>query len=518
MRMKIGIAIAMLLCNIIHAFGQTIVNPLDYGLRDAKIGIERYEVLLKCHKDAVKKNAKVTYAGIGSIDLEIPEKFSSIPLTTETDFAGCTLNVLNRQKKAVYLYSMIQKTTPIVIPARFIDRADFRSVSELNTGTFLLIIADKNLWVDQRKGHDYGHTRKDVMLVRNGVGSNKPVMPYDNVQSRAECTYCNVDNSQKVVKNLNVVRDARSRAVTNIFKIEVQNNVLLENMNFTTPDGTGLLDDRLIRIENCTNVHFENINVKGTYSATDHSGYAFNMNNIWNHTAHRVTAIGNWGVYGNNNMNKVMLEACDLNRFDVHCYGRDISSKGCVFRNLYNQFASIYGMINFEDCTFIDFISYLNGASYNALVPVDVMYNHCTFNLSKSDSKLSCIAKISGLGSKENKRPELKKKCLPNFSFRNCTVNLDSGLMRWYLLDFGRAKEGITLGYSSTINMRNVTINGEATLDVANVKFETEQPLNINLNKVYKTSKGKKEKLALDNVTVGHSTTVKCNRKIVGKK
>lgn len=518
MRVKFGIAIAMFLCCMMQVFGQTVVNPLDYGLREAKTGTERYGVLLKCHQDAVKKSAKVTYAGIGSIEIEIPEKFTSIPLTSETDFAGCMLKVLNHQKKSVYLYSMIQKTKAIEVPARCIDKADFLMLPELNNGTYLLVITDKNPWVEQRKGHDYGHIRKDVILVRNGVGSNKPVMPYDNVQSQAECTFCKVDLSQKVIKNLNVVRDARSTAVTNIFRIEVQNNLLLENMNFTTPEGTGLLDDRLIRIENCTNVRFENLNVKGTYSATNHSGYAFNMNNIWNHTAHQVTAIGNWGVYGNNNMHKVLLEDCDLNRFDIHCYGRDITCKGCVFRNLYNQFASVYGKVYFEGCTFSDFIPYLNGASYNALVPVDVIFCSCIFNLLQSNTKLTCIAKISGMGNKENKRIELKKKCLPNFSFRNCIVNLDNELKQWYLLDFGGAKDGIVLGYASSISMRNVTINGVALLDIANVKFETDQLLDINFNKVYKIFNGKKEMFSLHPVTVGKNATVKCNRKNVAHK
>ena len=72
MRVKIGIAIAMLLCCMVQVFGQTVVNPLDYGLYEAKTGTERYGVLLKCHQDPVNKNAKVTYAGVGSIEIEIP--------------------------------------------------------------------------------------------------------------------------------------------------------------------------------------------------------------------------------------------------------------------------------------------------------------------------------------------------------------------------------------------------------------------------------------------------------------
>jgi len=518
MREKIAIAIVMLLCCIVQVFGQQMVNPLDYGLKEAKTGIERYRVLLKCHQDAVKKNAKVTYASIGSIEIEIPEKFSSIPLTSETDFAGCKLIVLNRQRKAVYLYSMIQNTKTVEVSARCIDKTDFRDVADLNKGTYLLVITDKNLWVDNRIGYSYGHTRKDVMLVRNGVGSNKPVMPYDNVQSQAECTYCKANLSQKVIRNLNVVRDVKSTAVTNVFRIEAQNNVLLENMNFTTPEGTGLLDDRMIRIENCTNVAFENIKVDGTYSATDHSGYAFNMNNIWNHTAHNVTAIGNWGVYGTNNVNVAFIENCDLNRFDIHCYGRDITNKNVVYRNLYNQFSATYGEIRYEGCTFMDFIPYLNASSYNAFTPVDVVFEKCTFNLVQQSNKKTSIAKITGLGTEPNKRPELAKKNLPNFRFSNCTINIDKNLKKWYFFNFGSVKNVNPLGNISNITMKNVTINGDAAFDISNVSFETEKPLSINFNKVYKRNGSKKEKYQMRPVMVGKNTTVKCNRKVVEKK
>lgn len=501
-----------------QATAQEVVNPLQYGLNDAKNGIDRYSVLLRCHQDAVKKGAKVTYAGIGSIEIEIPEKFSTIPLTSETDFAGCALKVLNKQKKAVYLYSMIQKTKTVEVPARCIDKADVREVAELNNGTYLLIVSDKNPWVDNRIGYNYGHTRKDVMLVRNGVGSNKPVMPYDNVQSQAECTFCKVDQNQKVIRNLNVVRDERSTAVTNIFRIETQNNLLLENMNFTTPEGSGLLDDRMVRIENCTNVRFENINVNGTYSAPDHSGYAFNLNNIWNHTAYNVTAIGNWGVYGTNNINKALIEDCDLNRFDIHCYGRDITSKNVVYRNLYNQFSATYGMIRYEGCTFIDFIPYLNASSYNAFTPVDVVFEKCTFNLVQQSNKKTSIAKITGLDTEPNKRPELAKKSLPNFKFSNCTINIDKDLKRWYFFNFGSVKGVNPLGNITNITMKNVIVNGEAAFDISNVAFDTEQPLRINLNKVYNMKGGKKEKYQMQPVTVGKNTTVKCNRKVVEKK
>lgn len=517
MKSKLGVAILMLLTCIFQVMAQEVVNPLQYGLKEAKNGNERYSVLLKCHQDAVKKNASVSYSGVGSIEIEIPQKFTSIPLTANTDFAGCTIKILNKQKK-VCLFSMTQKTQTIEVPARCIDKADFRSVNELKSGTYLLTITDKNLWVDNRIGYNYGHTRKDVMLVRNGVGSNKPVMPYDNPQTNAECSFCKVDMTQKVIRNLTVIRDSNSTAITNIIMIDAQNNVLLENISVTTPEGSSLVDDRMIRIENCTNVAFENIKVDGTYSATDHSGYAFIMNNIWNHTAHRVTAIGNWGVYGTNNTNKALIENCDLNRFDIHCYGRDITSRNVVYRNLYNQFSATYGEIRYEECTFIDFIPYLNASSYNAFTPVDVVFEKCTFNLLLQSNQKTSIAKITGLDTEPNKRPELAKKNLPNFRFSNCTINIDKNLKKWYFFNFGSVKNVKPLGNISDINMKNVTINGDADFDISNMAFETEKPLSINFNKVYKANGSKKEKYQMQPVTVGKNTTVKCNRKVVEKK
>ena len=517
MRMKIGIAIAMLLSSIIQVFAQNVVNPLDYGLMDAKTGIERYEALLKCHKDAVKKSAKVTYAGIGSIDLEIPEKFSSIPLTRETDFAGCTLRVLNN-RKTVYLYSLRQTPKPIVIPAENIDNADFRNIGQLKNGFYLVIVSDKNPWVDVRINHDYGHTRKDIMLVKNSRGSSKPVMPYNNSQSLPECNFCEVDLIQKVIKNLNIERDSRSTEKTLVFRIEAQNNVTIENISVVTPDGSNLLDDRMMRIEDCTNIQFENININGTYSSEGHSGYAFFMNNIWNHTAHNVTAIGNWGVYGTNNIHTALIEDCDLNRFDIHCYGRDITSRRTTYRNLFNQFASVYGEIRFENCRFIDCTPFVTAGSYNSYVPVDVTFKSCSFDFSHYASKNACIAKIISIDNAQNIRKELAKKNLPNFKLSGCTIDCGSNIEHLYFLNFGKVGNVSPLGYISNITIKNATINGKTIFDIANTKVETDQPLSINLNKVYKTLNGKKEKLVLNKVTVGLSTTVKCNRKVVEKK
>lgn len=516
MKYKSVILIAILFCCLCQVIAQ-VVNPLDYGLKDAKLGVDRYKVLLKCHQDAVKKNVAVSYAGVGSIEIEIPEKFTSIPLTSITDFAGCMIKVLNRQKN-VYLYSMIQKPMTIEVPAKCIDNADCRSVDELKTGIYLLIVNDTNPWVDNRKGYSYGHTRKDILLLKNGFANNKPVMPYNNHQSKPKCTYCKVDLKQKVIKNLNFTRDIDSKAITNLIRVEAQDNVLLENISVVTPEGRGLVADRMIHIENCTNVTFYKLRINGTYSDISHSGYAFFLNNIWNHRACNVTAIGNWGVYGTNNINTALIENCDLNRFDIHCYGRDITSRNSIYRNLYNQFSATYGTIRYERCSFLNFTPYLNGGSYNAFTPVDVRFDNCIFNLSQKGNKNTCMVNISGLGSEANKRHELAKKNLPNFSFNNCTINIDKNLKRWYFFNLGSVKDIKPLGNITSISMNNIVINGDAAFDISNVAFETEKPLNVNFNNVYKANGGKREKLQMQPVTVGKNVTVRCNRKLVKKK
>ena len=53
--------------------------PLDYGLAQAKTGIERYRILLTTHKLALEKGLTVDYTGIKELDIEIPIDGCSIP-------------------------------------------------------------------------------------------------------------------------------------------------------------------------------------------------------------------------------------------------------------------------------------------------------------------------------------------------------------------------------------------------------------------------------------------------------
>ena len=81
--------------------GRNSISPYDYGLSDAKNGVERYNVLLKTHQYAVQHGIDVSYKGIRRIEIEIPKNAVRIPLTDNNDFSGCEFVITNKQKHSV---------------------------------------------------------------------------------------------------------------------------------------------------------------------------------------------------------------------------------------------------------------------------------------------------------------------------------------------------------------------------------------------------------------------------------
>ena len=369
-----AIALASVSCSTSRSTyrGRKDISPYDFGLATAKTGVERYEVLLKAHSAAVATGVNVDYSGIDSLDIEIPESFKRIPLTHCNDFKGCVLNIRNTVKK-VTLFYLVRKEMAVSVDKKLIDRGDFRLIPEISKGKYLLLIEDENPWVLNRKGHDYGHQRKDILLVENGRAKNKTTMPYDNEYSSPKCTYIPVGNDDSfVVKNLTVRRDPSCTFVTFVFTVSGFDNVQFSNVSIYTPENN-LTGDHAIAVTNSTNVTFTDVTIEGTYSQQRVSGYGISLNNIWNFKAKRLYGNGNWGVFGNNNVNVAKIEDSQINRFDIHCYGRDISFNKVDFFGLYNQFSSVYGTIQYDKCTFTEFVPLLNGTSYNAYVGYDIV-------------------------------------------------------------------------------------------------------------------------------------------------
>lgn len=76
-----------------------VYSPIGFGYNKAVSAIDRFWVLYNTHVAAVKENAKVCYAGLSEVDIEIPSDAKSIPLPEHTDFNGATIRVTNNTKE-----------------------------------------------------------------------------------------------------------------------------------------------------------------------------------------------------------------------------------------------------------------------------------------------------------------------------------------------------------------------------------------------------------------------------------
>ena len=155
------------------------------------------------------------------------------------------------------------------------------------------------------------------------------------------------------------------------------------------------------------------------------SGYGISLGNVWNFKATRLIGKGNWGIFGNNNVNTAKIEDSEINRFDIHCYGKDVSFKNVKFRDLYNQFSSVFGCVSFETCEFRDFTPILIETSYNTYTEFDVNFNNCVFYTTQQKNYLVNTGSLSG---EVNTRSELSEKQLPRVNVKNMKViSLDTG-------------------------------------------------------------------------------------------
>lgn len=398
-------------------------SPINFGLLEAKTGVERYKVLLKTHQAALAAGKDVDYTGIKSIDIEIPDNFKTIPLTNNNDFKGCIFNVKNTSK-TVCLFTTKHIGKSIVVDKALIDVGDFRTIPDLKEGRCLLVIEDENPWVRNRRGHDYGHRRQDILLIKNGRAKNKVVMPYNNDESSPVCIFISANNDPIIIKNLTVNRTAASTNITQVAYIYGYDDVHLSNVTVITPENE-LSGDNALRVYNSTNVLFTDVKIDGTYSQPRQSGYGISLRNVWNFKAVRLYGKGNWGIFGNNNVNTATIEDSEINRFDIHCYGRDVKFKNVKFYDLYNQFSSIFGYVNFDDCEFKNFIPVLIETSYNTYTEFDVNFNDCVFYTTPEKKYLVNTGSLAG---DVNTRRELSEKRLPRVNVKNMKViSLETG-------------------------------------------------------------------------------------------
>lgn len=470
---------------IIQEPSDTLYSPYSFGLAEATSDIDRYDVLYRTHTAALKDSVGVDYTGIDSLKIEVPTNARPIPLTPYTDFSGLVLTVRNTYK-TLFLFELVGTASPIDVEKDLLGGNDFTSVETLAEGTKLLLIEDENLWVERRAGRDYGATRKDVLFLRNGRAKNTPVASYLTASSSPKCYVCSVTDTVQYIRNLTFVRDTGSTYKTKLLKIQYQNNVLLENIAIHTPSST-MTADAAIQIHDCANITMKDVTIKGTYSRKDYYGYGIEMNNVWNSQFIRLNAQANWGIFGTNNLNKVSLKDCDINRFDVHCYGKDITLTNCKFSKLYNQFSSIYGTVKFDGCRFKDFVPALFEPSYNAYTGFELVFQNCVFDVTRTHNYL---ISAGYLDDRMNSRPELNLKCWPNVVIRNMTVNVPDNVEKVYLFN---VKSPVSTKYSVR-HIAQVKIDGldfhysgsghAADFILSNLKVTTEKGFSCSINKL----------------------------------
>ena len=176
------------------------VSPLDYGLREATNGIERYQALYNAHVEALQQGLTVSYDSIDTLELELPQEWRSIPLGRHTDFDSLVLYVTNHSHHGA-LFSMTQSATALEMDKMQVDSLDYRSIPELAEGWKLLVLNDKKPWTE-RRGFGYMQHRSDLIVVHNGLGQNSPVMPWGTDSTQLKASYYTIDTAEKVFRNI----------------------------------------------------------------------------------------------------------------------------------------------------------------------------------------------------------------------------------------------------------------------------------------------------------------------------
>ena len=456
--------------------------------RSCKNGEDSLHALYQFHRPYMNKDVLIKYPARKIIHLTVTDKSQTIWLPRRTDFNGCTFFVTNQSKKH-FLFAISNPDAtakPVNIAKAAIDSGDFTNYNELHGKLQMLLVEDQTPWVETREGYSYGALRSDILMVRNGKALNKVTANYNTPSSNPKCRYIDTDDEERLFSNVTLIRSASSTNITNLLVVSMQNNVVIENVRVKTPawtDGQPHEGDQCFRCHHSTNITFRDVTIEGTYSDYNKYGYGINMDNVWNATFLRLKAESQWGIFGNNNIHTATLQECDINRFDIHCYGSDITFRQCTFRNelnaynRYNQFSSVFGDILFDNCSFLRFTPVLQEPSYNAYTGYNIIILNCHWEL---DASHNCIVQTGRLDKRVNSRPELAEKCWPNIDIDGLTIQTNNLQTCYIYKTDGENRYPYKIGFMSSVKFYNVKLSTDSeTLRVieSNVKFQTTKRL-----------------------------------------
>ena len=430
--------IASLLLALQGAAQRAPVSLLDYGLATALTDTARFNLLRKAHLDAFDAGTTVSYHGMDTLRLAIPAGAEPIPIGQHNDF-GNTVFVVRNNSADLFLFQLAPTMEPLSTKAHCaalctaVDSGDFRAFPTLANGRWLLRVVDSTLWVGLRIGRRYGHYREELMRVDGGLSPDRPAMPYGSTTSRPYLLGRSIGaDSTFLFANITLLRDSLSTFKTFLLNLESQYSATLSRITVVTPR-SDMTDDRILRLYHCASLTLDSVTLLGSYSRTNHSGYGLLMDNCRNTRVLHLHARSPWGIFGTNNMHNTLLAYSDFDRFDIHCYGRDVTFRHCLQTDSYNQFSSVFGTIAFDSCTFYNFTPVLIESSYNAYPHFVLLMHDCHWHLTRQNHTLINAGHHDTL---TPSRPELKAKCLPDIFIDGLSLS-SPWLVRPRLIHYG---------------------------------------------------------------------------------
>lgn len=478
----------------------------DYGIHNVNNRIDAYRILLKCHQDAVAKGCSISYKGIDNLYLELPNDVVTIPLPDITDFAGVTITVENRVKD-IALFSRSNRRMPVTVNKEEIDNGLFCEES-LKKNVVILTISDAKPWVRNRKGTSEKVNRRDVLLLEDGQTDMRPICPYNNVDSSPICDFFPVNKLRKEFKNLRFVRTANSNHITALIKISGENNVIIKNIRTKTPDNDHIYADGIFSIDNSVNITLDDLTIDETYSQRDKFGYGIIVNTVYNLKLKNVRAKTKWGAFCSSNLQNLKVENCDINRIDLHCYGKNFECNNCNFVGRDIPFASFFGTVKFVKCQFSQGLPLYLRQEYNANTPFHVIWEKCIFNFPK---RANSLIGVNGLSKERPSRSELAHKNLPNITIKDCYINLSENYNNWNLIKTGDVEWVEPIWNLTEIRIDGLEINKEATMELFTTPVVTKDTLRVTIKRIYEIKNGKRCRLKVNNLTAGERTIITCD-------
>lgn len=502
------ISILTIACTAAGAVGNH-TDEIQAALNNHLSPTEMLTKIMTIHQEAFKKGDAIIYPKKKTFQITIPKGFEAIPLTSHTDFNGCTFIVENTSHKT-FLFKLTATTAPIPITlAKNQLKAGVR-LALSDTSPKLIFVKDQEVWTNRNDYDAQGHIintkgtyyRSDLLFAEDNIIVNDPITTYDNA-SDPVCQYINVSTTPKVFCNLNLVRKESSTAVTDLLYVNQQYNVTIKNISVKTELQSDPLkrfyNDQCFLINNTAKVIMTKVSVDNTYSAQAIWGYAVEMNNVWNCSFKKISIAAIRGGFNTTCSNTLTFDHCQLNRVDVHYYGKDITCRNCSFTNklndfhVYNRFASFYGTLVYDHCYFDGHLPVRIDSEYNAFTPFDVVMDNCTLKIPFSQSaRYNCICHIPVLEKTQNKREELEKKCLPNLSLSRLTVILPPEVPNFFLFLVGRDHYHRPIYGLNTLKANHITFKHQDSklveLLICNISLVTDNPLSKTVKNV-KTKK-----------------------------